>query len=77
MGRWLGLGLSYSEAKARHMNEDTVEGAETAAAICATLEAMVDAGRLDRTVLPLTRAILNTVCRDAPLEIPWDRFFVQ
>jgi glycerol-3-phosphate dehydrogenase (NAD(P)+) len=77
MGRWLGLGLSYSEAKARHMSEDTVEGAETAASIRSTLEAMIDAGRLVRTVLPLTRAIMDMVCSDAPVEIPGDRFFGQ
>ncbi|HUX12073.1 MAG TPA: glycerol-3-phosphate dehydrogenase, partial [Spirochaetia bacterium] len=33
MGRLLGTGLSYSEAKAAHMPEDTIEGAELAGVI--------------------------------------------
>lgn len=75
MGRWLGLGMRYSEAKARHMSEDTVEGAETAIAIRSTLDAMIDRGTLNAAALPLTRAILDMVCGDAPADIPWDRFF--
>lgn len=77
MGRCLGLGMRYSEAKARHMSEDTVEGAETAVAIRSTVDAMIDGGTLDGAVLPLMRAILDMVCGDAPVDIPWDRFFVK
>lgn len=77
MGRWLGLGLRYSEAKAKYMSEDTVEGAETAVAIRPTVEAMIDAGTLDGAVVPLMRAIMNTVCGNTPMDIPWARFFTR
>ena len=76
MGRWMGLGLSYSEAKAQYMADVTVEGAETAFAIGPTVENMMRQGVLEAEALPLMRCLLDMVCRDAPAHIPWDRFFV-
>jgi len=75
MGRWLGLGVRYSEAKALHMNEDTVEGGETARAIGPTINGMIERGALDRAGLPLLLAIVTMVCRDELPPIPWERFF--
>jgi len=75
MGRLLGLGMSYSEAKAQHMPEDTIEGAELATAIGPTIEAMIDRGELNGAALPLLRTMINIVCHDAPADIPWDAFF--
>ena len=75
MGRWLGLGIRYSEAKARYMSEDTVEGAETAFAIGPTIDAMLAKGTLEAAALPLMRAIMDMVSRAAPARIPWDQFF--
>jgi glycerol-3-phosphate dehydrogenase (NAD(P)+) len=57
------------------MNEETVEGAETAFAIGPTVENMVEQGQLDPNALPLMRAIVDMVCHDAPVHIPWNRFF--
>jgi len=75
MGRLLGLGMSHSEAKAQHMPEDTIEGAELATAIAPTIEAMIDRGELNGAALPLLRTMINIVCHDAPADIPWDAFF--
>jgi glycerol-3-phosphate dehydrogenase (NAD(P)+) len=75
MGRWLGLGVPYSEAKARYMSEETLEGADTAFAIGPAINAMTQQGALDPNALPLMRAIIDVVCQDGPLYIPWDRFF--
>jgi glycerol-3-phosphate dehydrogenase (NAD(P)+) len=77
MGRWMGLGLSYREAKARYMSEETVEGAETAFAIGPTVENMIKRGVLEADSLPLMRSILDMVCHDAPARIPWDHFFAS
>jgi len=77
MGRWLGLGLPYSRAKAQHMPEDTIEGAELALAVGPTIEAMVERGELDGAAIPLLRTMIAIVCRDAPVEIPWDEFFAK
>jgi glycerol-3-phosphate dehydrogenase (NAD(P)+) len=77
MGRWLGLGLPYSEAKAKHMPDDTIEGAELALAIGATVETLVATGKLDGTRLPLLRTMIEIVCHDAPVAVPWDAFFAN
>jgi glycerol-3-phosphate dehydrogenase (NAD(P)+) len=77
MGRWLGLGLPYSQAKAEHMPDDTIEGAELASAIGPTLDALIAAGELDAAALPLVRMMIDIVCHDAPVHIPWDDFFAN
>ena len=74
MGYLLGTGLRYHEAKARHMAEDTVEGAELALAIGPTLESLLEAGTIDRQKLPLTAAILEAICHNLPLQISWQTF---
>jgi glycerol-3-phosphate dehydrogenase (NAD(P)+) len=74
MGRLFGLGLSYSRAKAEHMSKDTVEGAQLALDLGPTLEGMLASGALPAERMPLTAAIIATVCRDAPLELAFDRF---
>lgn len=75
MGRLLGLGLTYSQAKAEYMPDDTVEGAELALAIGPTIEAMVARGELDGAALPLLRAVIDMVCHQAPPHISWGSFF--
>jgi glycerol-3-phosphate dehydrogenase (NAD(P)+) len=75
MGRLLGLGQPYSEAKAQHMPDDTIEGAELAQAIAPTVEAMVANGDLDPKRIPLLRTMIAIVTQDAPADIPWDDFF--
>ena len=74
MGRLLGLGMSYSRAKAEHMAKDTVEGAQLALDLGPTLEAMLNTGALPADRMPLTAAIVATVCRDARLDLAFDRF---
>ena len=75
MGRLLGLGLPYSQAKALYMPEETIEGAELAAAIGPTIESMIERGELDGAALPLLRTMIHIVGHDAAAEIPWDEFF--
>lgn len=69
MGRLLGLGQVYSRAKADHMAQDTVEGAELALALGPALRALLAEGRLDGARLPLMQAILSAVCDDRPMAI--------
>ena len=71
MGRLLGLGQRYSEAKSGHMADDTVEGAELALTLGATLERMVAIGRLPGARLRLMQAVLDAVCHDQPMLIDW------
>lgn len=71
MGRLLGHGLTYHEAKATQMPNDTVEGAELALAVGPTLSHWCQIGRLDPHALPLARALLDAICHDRPLALPW------
>jgi hypothetical protein len=74
MGRLLGLGRRYSEARSRDMPDDTVEGAELARTLGPTLESMVEAGRLSGARLPLMKAVLDTINRDYPLALDFAKF---
>jgi glycerol-3-phosphate dehydrogenase (NAD(P)+) len=75
MGRMLGSGMSYKEAKKLFMADDTVEGAELAMAIGDTIDAMIERGDLEGAALPLLKTVIDIVCRDAPAVFPWDNFF--
>ena len=74
MGNLLGSGLPYSEAKSKHMAEETVEGAELAFTLQPVLDRLFRQGRLDRNDLPLATAILDAVCHDAPMMFRWSSF---
>ena len=75
LGQFLGTGLHYSEAKKNHMAEDTIEGAELALAIAPTLRRLLAQKQIDRAALPLAIAIMDAVCDDKPMQIPWKRFY--
>lgn len=75
MGRLLGLGMRYSQGKAKYMPNDTIEGASLALAIGSTVETMIQQGNLDAKALPLLCTMIDIVCHDAPVNIPWDDFF--
>ncbi len=75
MGRLLGLGHRYADAKARFMPDETIEGAELALAIGPTVETLIHDNRLDGKALPLMRTVIDIVCHDAPAVLPWDDLF--
>ena len=74
LGRLLGTGLEYREARQKHMAGDTVEGADLALAVGPTIEKLVKAGDLALEKLPLTRSIIRSVCGGGILEILWEEF---
>ena len=75
MGRYLGLGVPFSQAKEQYMADVTVEGAQLAQAIGPTVEQMVAEGKIDAASVPLMLTMIDIVCHDAPVEFPWDAFF--
>lgn len=75
MGRWLGLGLPFSRAKAEHMAADTVEGAELANTIAVAVLTACREGSLEPTKLPLLHLAIGMVTQDAEANIPWKQFF--
>ena len=79
-----GVSFSYDEklvggaaidATGSPLPDDTIEGAELALAMGPTVERMVAAGTLDGAAIPLMRTMIQIVCNDAPVDIPWDDFF--
>ncbi|MEJ2166812.1 MAG: hypothetical protein P8X90_14885 [Desulfobacterales bacterium] len=75
MGKLLGSGLLYREAKTKHMPEDTIEGAELALAIGRTFKQLVDSGEIDGNAVPLAGAIVEAICDNQPMQIPWKKFY--
>lgn len=73
MGRLLGRGLRYREAKATYMPDETVEGAELALAVGPTLAEWWASRRLDPEAIPLSRALIDAICHDHPFVIPWSQ----
>jgi glycerol-3-phosphate dehydrogenase (NAD(P)+) len=74
LGNNLGRGLTYAEAKAGPMKDDTVEGAELGIAVAGSLHAMMASGKLDAKRLPLTCALLEALTRNTPLAPDWSAF---
>ena len=75
MGKFLGSGLLYREAKFNFMPDDTIEGAELALVIGDTLKQLVESGKITRQSVPLTLSIVEAVCDNQPLRIPWNKFY--
>ena len=69
MGKLLGQGVPYSRAKSERMPTDTVEGAQLALTLGATLEGMMARDPQLAARLPLTRMILATICRDEIIDV--------
>ena len=66
MGKYLGEGYLYNEAKEKFMKNVTVEGAQLALEICPKI--LQD---LNSKNFPLMFSILNTICENKKLEIDW------
>lgn len=75
MGKLLGCGLLYREAKSKHMPDDTVEGAELALVIGRTLKQLIKSRKIDGNEIPLAVRIVEAVCDNQPLQIPWNMFY--
>ncbi|MBR0600592.1 NAD(P)H-dependent glycerol-3-phosphate dehydrogenase [Sinanaerobacter chloroacetimidivorans] len=74
MGKLLGSGMTYSTAKKEKMPDDTVEGAELALKIGPLLEHLFQKEILDKKKYPLARIIIDAICHDALMQIPWALF---
>ena len=66
MGKYLGEGYLYKEAKEKFMNEVTVEGAELAIEVGTKIKE--DLGKKD---FPLMLSIIDCICDNKKLEISW------
>lgn len=75
MGRLLGLGMPYAEARATHMPTDSVEGAMLCEQVGPTVRAMTVRGTLDARRIPLMLRMIDIVIDGAAADVPWDAFF--
>ena len=69
MGRYLGEGLTFNEAKKIKMPNDTVEGADLAKEIGNKVKS-----DFDIKSLPLMISVINTICEGKALKIEWNYF---
>ena len=66
MGKYLGEGYLFNNAKRKFMKKITVEGAQLAKEIGPTIFR-----KLKRNKFPLMFNILNTICKNKKLNINW------
>jgi glycerol-3-phosphate dehydrogenase (NAD(P)+) len=74
-GGFVGAGVPFSEVRDRHMRGVTLEGVAAIGVIGAALEKLTARGVVGPADFPLARFLYDVVARDAPLDIPWSRFF--
>ncbi len=73
LGRLLGAGLAYSQARER-LAGVTLEGAEAIKVVGAALPQLEARGLIRPEEFPLMRQLYEIIANDAPAEIPWSRF---
>jgi glycerol-3-phosphate dehydrogenase (NAD(P)+) len=74
LGKFLGLGRSYAEARAIMVGE-TLEGAAIVQMMARVLPRMVERGRVGPDDLPLLRILIDVLVHGQPLKPPLEKFF--
>jgi glycerol-3-phosphate dehydrogenase (NAD(P)+) len=74
LGRLLGLGHTYAEAR-EIMAEETLEAAEIVLVLGEALPKLTERGVVDPADFPLLRALADVVARGRPGHLPLDAFF--
>ena len=69
MGKYLGEGMTFAEAKNKKMPSDTVEGADLALEIGRKIKSDFEDNKL-----PLMMSMIDTICDEKPLNIEWKKF---
>lgn len=74
VGRLVGSGLSFSEARAQ-MPGITLEGAAAIQVIGGALPKLTERGIIAADDFPLMRHLYEVIGQDRPVRMPWDAFF--
>ena len=69
MGKYLGQGLTFKEAKKIKMPNVTIEGADLSLEIGPKVKS-----DFNDTTLPLMISMINTICDEIPLSVDWKKF---
>lgn len=76
-GGYVGEGVPFSEVRDSLMKGVTLEGVAAIKVIGAALKPLTERGVIGEHEYPLCRFLYSVVAEDAPLEIPWDKFFAD
>lgn len=74
-GRYVGSGVPFSEVRDSLMKGVTLEGVNAIRVIGAALEPLTERGVIAADDFPLCRYLYDIIANDAPLEMPWQKFF--
>jgi glycerol-3-phosphate dehydrogenase (NAD(P)+) len=73
LGHALGRGLTYAEAKAGPLKDETVEGAELGIAVAQSLRNLVGSGTVSHDSIPLALALLDVLTAGKTFVPPWQQ----
>lgn len=76
-GSYVGQGIPFSEVRDTHMKGVTLEGVAAIQVIGKALGPLTERGVIGEEEYPLCRFLYSVVAEDAPLEVPWDKFFLD
>lgn len=74
-GGFVGEGIPFSQVQEERMKGVTLEGVAAIKVIGRALRPLTERGVIGADEYPLCRFLYSVVAEDAPLEMPWDRFF--
>ena len=74
-GTFVGSGIPFSEVRDVHMKGVTLEGVAAIKVVGAALKPLTERGVIQPEDFPLCRYLYEIIAEDAPLDMPWERFF--
>ena len=74
-GRHVGSGVKFSEVRDNLMKGVTLEGVACISVVGAALKKLTDRGVVQPEDFPFARFLYTVIEEDAPLEVPWAKFF--
>ena len=74
-GTYVGAGVPFSEIRNVKMKGITLEGVAAIGVVGEAIGKMTERGVIAETDFPLVRALYEIVAHNAPLDLPWEKFF--
>ena len=74
-GTYVGAGVPFSQIRNVKMTGITLEGVAAVGVVGEAIGKLTERGVIAETDYPLVRALYDIVSHDAPLELPWEKFF--
>lgn len=74
-GTFVGEGVPFSEVRDSLMKGVTLEGVQAIRVIGGALEPLTERGVIKPEDFPLCRYLYQIIEKDAPLDMPWEKFF--